>query len=539
MWILAGIGGLILLGLLAWRFDGQGPDTYGSASWLSIWTAYKTRLFKNKGLLVGDWIGATGLGVYYDSTHAITFGASGSWKGISAILPNLLSSPYVFLVDPGGENTAVASRYWNKKHYPFGCINIFGMFADAPHALPAHGFNPLDFIDVNSMSFAADALLFAEMLTPRAGNESGSNAYFKNAAESAKRAMLIHIKTSEAPARQNIATLYEYVNSDADGWERLLDDMKANPVCGGLVAQEAVKLERIEAQASEEFSAIMSTIQQDLGFLADPLVRESLSRSDVDFSILKGLQPNQKGGIISVVLPLEYIESHAAVTRLALACAVLEMQRTPHAKNKALFLLDEAAALGKLVRSPNWLATLRKYRVTFWSIWQNVGQLKHLYDKNWQTIIGNCGLRQILSVGDLETAEYTEKFLGRTTVVATSTNPKGEVSLSQTARSLAMADELFRMDMNRQIVFIDNFKPVVLEKTPYWKRPELAGRFHPNPYHNGRTPGLGFGHSFAALKTTVLRVLMFWLTPHPIAACIITLIMLLVVGPLIFDGIQK
>ena len=79
------------------------------------------------------------------------------------------------------------------------------------------------------------------------------------------------------------------------------------------------------------------------------------------------------------------------------------------------------------------------------------------------------------------------------------------------------------MDMNRQVVFIDNFKPVVLEKTPYWKRPELAGRFHPNPYHSGKTPGLGFGHSFAALKTAVVRVLLFWMAPNPIAAIIMTL----------------
>ena len=514
---------IIVFFLLGWRFQGKGPDTYGSAAWLSIWTAYKKRLFKNKGLLVGDWVGAKGLGVYYDSTHAITFGASGSWKGISAILPNLLSSPYVFLVDPGGENTAVASKYWKSMRYPFGCINIFGMFADSPHALPAHGFNPLDFLDVNSVSFAADALLFAEMLTPRAGNEGGSNAYFKNAAESAKRAMLIHIKTCEPAERQNIATLYEYVNSDAASWERLLKAMKESSVCGGLVAQEAIKMERIESQASEEFSAIMSTIQQDLSFLADPLVRDKLSRSDVDFSILKGLKPKQKGGIISVILPLEYIETHAAVTRLALACGVLEMQRAPHAKNKIVFLLDEAAALGKFTRFPNWLATLRKYRVTFWSIWQNVGQLKHLYDRNWQTIISNCGLLQILSVGDLETAEYTEKLLGRTTVAATSTNPKGEASLSQAARALVMADELFRMDMNRQIVFIDNLAPVVLAKVPYWKHSKFAGRFHPNPYHEGKTPGPGFGIGLATLKTAVLRWLLFWMAPHPFAACIIVL----------------
>ena len=327
VWVLGGVGGLILLWLLAWRFDGQGSDTYGSASWLTIWGAYKKRLFKAKGLLVGDWVGAKGLGVYYDSTHAITFGASGAGKGISAILPNLLSAPYVFLVDPGGENTAIASKYWKKKGYPFGCINIFGMFKGSPHALPAHGFNPLDFLDVNSMSFAADALLFAEMLTPRTGNEGASNAYFKNAAVSAKRGMLVHIITAEPPERQSIGTLYEYANCSAYDWDNLLSAMKANPVCGGLVERAAIKLERIEAQAPEEFSAIRSTIEQDLDFLADPLVRESLSRSDVDFSILKGGKPHQKGGIISVVLPLEYIESHAAVTRLALACAVLAMQR--------------------------------------------------------------------------------------------------------------------------------------------------------------------------------------------------------------------
>ena len=121
------------------------------------------------------------------------------------------------------------------------------------------------------------ALVFAEMLTPRTGGEAGSSAYFKDAAQTAKRAMLIHIKTAEPSDRQNIATLYEYANSDAQEWERLLGAMKASPVGAGLVRQEATKLERIEAQAPEEFSAVMSTIQQDLSFLADPLVREFVS----------------------------------------------------------------------------------------------------------------------------------------------------------------------------------------------------------------------------------------------------------------------
>lgn len=519
-WIIySGLGGLILLLLLGWRFDRKKSTTYGSARWTSVWTLFRKGLFKQRGLSIGDWTGR--LSVHYDGTHAITFGPTGAGKGATAILPNLLSYPYFFLIDPGGENTAIAVKWWRKRRLLFGCINIFGMHGDAPWGLPAHGFNPLDFLDTASPAFAADSLVFAEMLTPRTGQEGGSNLYFKDAAQTAKRAMLVHIKTTEPKARQNLATLYEYVNSDAKGWKALIAAMKANPVCGGLVRQEAIKLERIGDQAPEEFSAIMSTIQQDLSFLADPLVREKLSRSDVDFSILKGLKPGQKGGIIAVILPLEYMESHAAITRLALACAVLAMQRKPLARSKVVFLIDEAATLGKILRFPNWLATLRRYRVAIWSIWQNLGQVVDLYGKGWQTLIGNCGLLQILGVGDLETAEHTEKLLGKCTIPTASTNGRGERSTSETARPLLMQDELRRLEEDDQIVFIGNLPPIKLRKTPYWRRPELRGRFYPNPYRDDKTPGVGIADELSALWGAIYYALVWWMAPHPLAACII------------------
>lgn len=518
-WIIYGVLGFIALALASWRIERKKGDAYGTAGWASVWTAFRKGLFARRGLRVGDWAGRRS--IYYDGIHAITFGHSGSWKGTSAILPNLLSYPWFFVIDPGGENTAVASKWWARRKIAFGCINIFGMHTETPWELPAHGFNPLDFLSVSSPTFAADALVFAEMLTPRAGNEAGSSAYFKDAAQTAKRAMLIHIKTSEPEERQNLATLYACVNSDAARWEALLAAMKASGACGGLVAQEAIKLERIEAQAPEEFSAIMSTIQQDLSFLADPLVRDMLSRSDVDFSILKGLDGRQRGGVISVVLPLEYMESHAAIPRLAMACAVLELQRKPLARNKVVFLIDEAAALGRIVRFPNWLATLRKYRVVIWSIWQNLGQLADLYGRSWQTLISNCGLVQILGVGDLETADHTEKLLGKSTIKVVSRNGRGERSSSETARPLLMADELRRLKEEFQIVFIGNLRPMVLRKTHYWNRPDLAGRFHPNPYFGSKAPGAGIFDRLMALWGRLYYVLVWWMAPHPLAACII------------------
>lgn len=519
MWIPAIIFVFIFLALCSWRMEGERPRTHGSAGWCPVWPLFKNGLMKRRGLLVGDWKGL--VPIHYDQTHAITFGATGGGKGTTAVLPNMLSYPYVFLLDPGGENTAVAAKHWRAAKYEFGCINFFGMHTDAPWELPAQGFNPLDLLDPNSMTFAADALLLAEMLAKREPAETGSSGFFNDKARDRIRDFIIHCKTAEPPARQNLATVYEYLHGSSREWDALLEAMQQNPACGYLARAGANTLSRQEGQSSGEFSGVFSSIQRSLNWLADPLIREFVSRSDVDFSILKGLKARQRGGIISVILPLQYNQSHAAISRLAMACAVLTMQRAPLASKKVLFVIDEAADLGKIEHLPEWLATLRKYKVVLWPIFQNMGQLASLYGRGWQTMTANCGLLQILSIGnELETAEHTEKLLGKCTIETVTTNGKGERSISQAARALLTADELRRLESKDQIVLIGNLRPIKLEKIPYWKRPELAGRFHPNPYYSGKSGGPAV---FRPLCGKLYYALVWLMAPHPIAAIILAL----------------
>lgn len=516
-WIIPGFGVMIFIGLLTWRFESKKSDTHGSAGWAKVWTLFKAGLFKKRGLRLGEWKRL--IGIYYDGIHLITFGKTGAGKGTTVIQPNLQRQNWIFLVDPGAENTMVAAKGWRQRGLEFRCINVFGMGAEEPWALPAHGFNPLDALDPDSRTLAADAEVIAAMLVPRRGSESGNSSYFKDAATSAISAMLIHIKTSEPKERQTLETLYRYAYATAAEWQALIEAMQANKALGDLVALEANKLERIEAQASEEFSAIMSTIQQTLRWLADPLAREKMSRSDVDFSLLKGLDPKQKGGVISVVLPLEYIESHAAITRLAMACAVLTFQRQPIARNKVLFLIDEAAALGKIERFPNWLATLRKHRVVIWSFWQNVGQLVDLYGRNWQTLVGNCGVVQILGVSDTETADHTQKLLGQCTIKTTSINGRGERSTSEAARPLQFADELRKLADDRQIVFIGNLAAAQFSKVAYFRQPELRGRYYRNAYVSGKFRQPGVLDHLRALQGRLYYGLVWLMAPHPLSAC--------------------
>jgi type IV secretion system protein VirD4 len=123
MLLLLGAAALgIVYGLLRWRFECIRSTTYGSAQWAYVWDVFRRGHFRDKGLKVGDWTGQ--LTVHYDGTHAISFGHSGSGKGVSAILPNLLSYRWVFLIDPGGENTAIAAKWWRQEKMQFACINI-------------------------------------------------------------------------------------------------------------------------------------------------------------------------------------------------------------------------------------------------------------------------------------------------------------------------------------------------------------------------------------------------------------------------------
>mgnify|MGYP006278029635 CR=1 FL=1 len=522
-------GGVTLFFLIAWRLDSRGSTTHGSARWLTIWEAYRKGLLTRGALIVGTWLGR--LPVYANTPHAITFGWTGSGKGTSAILPNLLSYSQLFVNDPGGENTAVAIGAWRDRGYEVFVINPFGMFREAPWSLPTHSFNPLSILAAESQTFSADAMLIAEMLVTRTGSEQNSSLYFKDAAQSALRAMIMHIVTTEPAERRHLGTLYSYVNSDAAGWEALVKSMQANPVCDGMVAAEANTLERREAQASEEFSAVLSTAQQDLNWLADPLVRAHMARSDVDLDTLKGNKPGQTGGIISVVLPLEYSESCSAITRLTLGCAIWAMQRGKLAKRPALFVIDEAAALGKISRFPRWLSTLRKYRVALWPIFQNVGQVQALYGRGWQTFIANCGLKQFLGVGDIETAEYVEKLLGNATITTRSQSSQGGISTSEARRPLLTAEEIMRLGASEQIVLIGALKPLLITKTPFWEQSAVKGRALPNPYHAG-TPRPSLRAAGADLQQTVMLILLWALAPHPAAVLLYLLGLALWLGPL-------
>jgi type IV secretion system protein VirD4 len=515
-YIAAGVAGAAIWG---WRSQ-ERPTTFGSADWLAPWVASRKGMFRKGGLMLGDWTGQ--LPVYYrGSGHVLTVAPTGSGKGTSAIIPNLLQHPWIFLIDPGGENTAIAARAWREKGYGFHCLNPWGMHTAAPWSLPSHSINPLGILDPESETFSSDAELIADMIVTRTGNENGSSAYFKEEARSGIRAFLMHIMTSEPAERRTLLTLRKYISAGPADWERLLAAMKENTAAGGIIEREATQLERREAQATEEFSAILSTMKQDTNFIEDPVMQRALAISTAQLPELKGSGSKGRlpGCVVSVVIPLEYLETHAAYARLIVGCALWTMQKEPLSRGRVLFVMDEFPALKRMDRIAGGLATLRKYRVWLWPVIQNLGQLKQLYGQNWQTFISNAGLKQFIGASDLETAQYISELCGDGTIEVSTQTPGG-VSTSHAQRRLATIEEVMHIESKSQIVFVDNLKPILLRKTEYWQRPGLRGHFNQNPYQ-ASTPVLDTRIPYWTVQGLGLRLCAWLAGPSPLVmACL-------------------
>jgi type IV secretion system protein VirD4 len=505
------IVGTILYNIWAWRFQPKALTTYGSARWLTFWEAYKSGFLTKPGFLAGDWTEMCP--VWLPFQNMITFGPTGSGKGAGAIIPNLLNQDFVFLVDPGGENTAVVIEDWRQRGLNVQTINPFGLFTEEPYNLPTNGFNPLSLLRVGDRELAADAKLMADMVVTRTGNEAGSSKFFLDNAATTLRALTVHNKTSEPKERQHLGTISDYLNADAAGWAKLIAAMKANDAADGLVQREANKLERREHQAPEEFSGIISTLQEMLAWVDDPVMRDALRSDEVDFEALKGFDEYREGAAISVILPVEYLQSHAAITRLALSCAILTMRRGKTARANPLFILDEAASLGRVGPLEEWLVTMRKYRARFWPIFQDVAQLKAIYRESWSVFFANCSIRQFLGIADQTTSNVVRDMLGTATILVSS-GSKDRVSFSHAQRPLLTNDELLQLPSYKQIVFYGNHPPLFIDKTAYWERPEFKGRLGVNPFF-GRPVRIR-DRSFDRAVQDIRMALAFVLAPHPI-----------------------
>ena len=126
------------------------------------------------------------------------------------------------------------------------------------------------------------------------------------------------------------------------------------------------------------------------------------------------------------------------------------------------------------------LSTMRSREISVSIIIQNLAQLKALFEKQWESIVGNCDEFLYLGGNEQSTHEYVSKLLGKETI---DTNTYGQsrgrngsysTNWQLAGRELMTPDEVRMLDNRYALLFIRGERPVRDEKYDILRHPNVA-----------------------------------------------------------------
>lgn len=160
------------------------------------------------------------------------------------------------------------------------------------------------------------------------------------------------------------------------------------------------------------------------------------------------------------------------------------------------FLMDEFANVSLPDDFDKILSVMRSRNVSVSIILQNIAQLKALFEKQWESILGNCD--ELLYLGGNEASTHkliSESYLGKATIdtntYGKSTGRSGSYSTNYqiTGRELMTPDEVRMLDNRLALLFIRGERPIMDEKYDILRHPNVAltADGKAGPYEHGKT----------------------------------------------------
>ena len=157
------------------------------------------------------------------------------------------------------------------------------------------------------------------------------------------------------------------------------------------------------------------------------------------------------------------------------------------------FVMDEFANVALPDEFDKLLATMRSREISVSIIIQNLAQLKALFEKQWESIVGNCDHFLYLGGNEQSTHEYVSKLLGKETI---DTNTYGQsrgrngsysTNWQLSGRELLDASEVRMLDNQYALLFIRGERPIQDFKYDILKHPniKLTTDGGAEPYRHG------------------------------------------------------
>lgn len=473
---------------------GAKPTTFGSAEWATLDHLQKNGLIGTEGFALGAfeaWDQSYPLH-YKGDRHLLTIAPTRSGKGVASIVPNLLTyEGSVIVIDPKGENARITAARRGQGDAARGIpglgqtvhvVDPWGITG-----LPDAWFNPMDWLQSDDEDINENAMMLADSIVTHRGSK---DPFWDEEAKALLMGLLLYVALDDREQEdRTLGRVRDIISMGKDALTEVLLQMVENP--NPIVCSTA---ERTLSKEEKLRSNVLASLQSHTHFLDSPRIRKSLHASSFKFEDLKTTKMT-----VYLVLPADRLETFGRWLRLLVQQALTVNARNIEVKPKKpiLFLLDEMAALGRLTMVEQAYGLMAGFGMQLWGIVQDLSQLERIYEKGWETFIGNSGVLQYFGSRDHKTAEYFSKLCGVTTIQkfsftraiaravgwSSSSSSGGQGGGSSTSgssssvtnsesttydlvqRHLAYPDELMVLRDNKQLVFIETANPIAGKKT--------------------------------------------------------------------------
>ena len=455
-------------------------EEYGSAKWgnpKELNRKYMDHRHKDANIILTQRV-RLGMDGYITqrNMNILVIGGSGSGKTRYVCKPGLYSANCSYLVtDPKGELLKAAGGLLLSLGYEVRVFNLID-----PEQSDCY--NPFVYVreekDVLSL---IDNLI--KNTTPR--NASSNDPFWEKAEVALDSALMLYLIHEAPQDEQNFETMLYMMNfadvREEDEQYRSPLDMLFRALEEEQPAHVAVKQYKVFKQAAGKTAkSILVTAAVRLAAFNIPQYAAMTSMDEMDFGSL-----GERKRAIFCVIPVNDSSMNYLVGMLYTQCFQELYRRADLKYNGRLpvpvrVLQDEWANVAQPESYPKILATCRSYNIGLNIIVQNVQQIKALYEKEHESIIGNCDTLLFLGGGNEPASlEFIVKLLGRETL-ATRTrgltkgrNGSSTTNYQQTGRDLMTIDEVRKLDTNKAILFIRGEDPVIDRKYNLKRHPNI------------------------------------------------------------------
>ena len=455
-------------------------EEYGSAKWgnpKELNRKYMDHQHKDANIILTQRV-RLGMDGYITqrNMNVLVVGGSGSGKTRFFCKPNIYSANCSYLItDPKGELLRAAGALLAAQGYE---VRVFNLIDPSQ----SDGYNPFSYIHSEK-----DVLTLIDNLikntTPR--NASSNDPFWEKAEIALDSALMLYLVSEAPPEEQNFEMLIYMMNfaevreeddqyrSPLDMLFRALEEEQPNHV--------AVKQYKAFKQAAGKTAkSILVSAAVRLATFNIPQYARMTMVDEMDFGSL-----GEKKKAIFCVIPVDDSSMNYLVGMLYTQCFQALYRRADEKHNGRLpvpvrVIQDEWANVAQPESYPKILATCRSYNIGLNIIVQNIQQIKALYEKEWESIIGNCDTLLFLGGGNEPTSlEFIVKLLGKETIATrTRGQTKGRsgsssTNFQQTGRDLMTIDEVRKLDINKAILFIRGEDPVIDRKYNLKRHPNI------------------------------------------------------------------